>query len=114
MPNQRKARSDKSRREANRLWQLGDYWLGREANSELIYYYWYDAGSRRTRRKITGCRDLDAAKDFLVKLHLTEPPDQPQHPETVALATVRRFYFEHHARNIRSVAAARRAFELVN
>src|SRR5690606_24242001 len=44
---------------------------------------------------------------------LAEPPKDPQSPDTVAVATVRRFYWKHHAHKIRSQDAARRAFFLL-
>ena len=58
--------------------------------------------------------NLEEAKTWLAKLVLAEPPDDPQRPDVVALASVRRFYFEHHASKIRSVNAAKRAFVLLN
>jgi integrase len=109
---------ERTGREKQRLFQVGAYWLTREANSGYLYYSWYDEGSRRTRRKTTGLRDLEDAKTWLAKLVLAEPPDDPQHPDNVTLASVKRFYFEHHVSpsatgaGIRSVDAARQAFKL--
>jgi hypothetical protein len=101
------------KRESDRLFQIGSFWLGQEAGSDYFFYYWYDEATRRTRRKTTGCRDLEEAKTFLAKLSLAEPPDKPEHPENVTLATVRKFYFDHHARKIRSAHVAKRAFALM-
>jgi hypothetical protein len=41
---------------------------------------------------------------------LAQPADEPQHPDAVAWATVRRFYFRHHASGMRSLNAAKSAF----
>jgi integrase len=85
-----------ARREADRLFQIGEYWLGFEEGSPFVFYYWYDAGTRRTRRKTTGQRELDEAKKFLAKLVLSEPPSEPQEAEEATLAAVRRWYFKYH------------------
>lgn len=98
-------------REANRLFQIDPYWLGYEAGSDAIYYYWHDGKSGRTRRKTTGERDLEAAKLWLMKHVMARPPDEPQHPDKVAWVTVRRHYLTEHADAIRSRDVARNAFK---
>lgn len=92
----------------------GRNWLGLERHSTTYYCYWYDAVARRTRRETTGIRDLEEAKTWLVKLHLKEAPDKPyKSADDVTIASVKAFYFEHHARHIRSSDAADRAFHLI-
>lgn len=101
-------------RSADRIFEIGKYWLGLERHSTTYYCYWYDANARRTRRETTGIRDLDEAKTWLVKLHLKEAPDKPhKSADDVTIASVKAFYFEHHARHIRSCDAADRAFHLI-
>jgi len=107
------ARRTSSKRQEKRLFQLDKYWLGREKGSDFIFYYWYDPGAGRTRRKTTGERDLEKAKLWLAKLVLAEPPKEPQSPDVVPIVTVRRFYWRYHANKIRSQDAARRAFFLL-
>ena len=68
-------------------------------------------------------RDLEGdngAKVWLAKLVLAEPPDEPQHPANVTIATVRRFYYTHHVlatQNgldlVRDKAGPRRAYALL-
>lgn len=117
MSGQRKNRSGK--RERERLFEIGAYWLGFEAESEFVFYYWYDAAARRTRRKTTGERDLEKAKLWLAKQVLGEPPKEPLQGEAVTLAAVRHFYFRHHVRpdggrtGVRDARAIKRAFALL-
>lgn len=109
-----------TRREADRLFQIGEYWLGHEEGSPVIFYYWYDAGARRTRRKTTGQRDVEDAKKFLAKLVLGEPPNEPQQPEDATMAAVRRWYFKYHVNAtqngrdvVRDKAGPKRAWALL-
>jgi len=93
---------------------MGKFWLGREEASPKFYVYWYDDVVRKTRRKSTKLTDLNQAKLFLAKLALSTPPKEPSADGDVALASLRHFYFKYHARHIRSQAAARRAFDLLD
>ena len=104
----------RSKREAERLFQIGDYWLGAEETGASIYYYWYDTGAGRVRRKPTGKTELEDAKKWLATLVLAEPVDRPLHPDSVTIAAVKNFYMMHHGDGIRSKAAAKRAFELLS
>lgn len=113
-PASRSPKAGPRKREAERIFQIGAYWLGYEAGSDYLFYYWYDEGARRTRRKTTGKRDLEDAKLWLSKLVIAEPPDDPLHPDLVTMAAVKSFYFEHHAKKIRSIDAARQSFKLVS
>lgn len=107
------------RRRVERLFQIGDYWLGFEAESDFVFYYWYDAAVRKTRRRTTGERDLEKAKVWLAKKVLGEAPKEPLDPVSVTLAAVRRFYFQYHVKpldgrtGVRDANAIRRAFALV-
>src|SRR5262245_25070215 len=91
---QRKTRRGK--RESARLFQIAGYWLIHEEDRNHYAYCWYDPATRKVRRRTTGKTDLDDAKRWLAALVLAEPPAQPDHPDNVTLAAVRRFYFEHH------------------
>lgn len=125
MPAQRPSRRQaatarRGKRESERLFQIGAFWLGHEAGTDYIFRYWYDEEARRTRRRSTGLRDLEQAKIYLAKFVLSEPPDEPQHPDVVTFASVRRFYFQHHvlAKNngrdvVRDKNGPRRAFGLL-
>ena len=111
---------DPAREKSERLFQIGAYWLGHEKGSEYLFYYWYDAAARRTRRKGTGIRDLEEAKTWLAKLVLAEPPEDPQHVDNVTLASVRLFYFKRHVNakvgdrdRVRDKRSPKRAFALL-
>lgn len=109
----RERTSQQSARSAQRLFEFRGFWLGREEGTDFIFYYWYDEAKRRTRRKTTGQRDLEKAKEFLIDLALAHPPDAPLDPKNVLLRSIEKFYFLHHADAIRSKNAAKRAFKLV-
>lgn len=106
------ARAKSSKREAARVFQLDKFWLAEE--NGVWYRHWYESGSGKTRRRSTGCRDLEEAKLALAKLVLTEPPDKPLSAEQVTITSVKQFYFRHHADKIRSKEGAERAFSLLS
>jgi hypothetical protein len=53
-----------SRRQQQRLWQIGEFWLAQEAGTAFIVYCWYDTGARRVRRRTTGATGPGDAKLF--------------------------------------------------
>jgi integrase len=112
-PARSKPRSARGVKEAQRLFQLGPFWLANVSNSPFIYRCWYDEGTGRTRRVSTGTADLEEAKLALAKLVLTEPPQDPLNPAEVPLVSIKAFYMEHHGNKTRSKAGAERAFKLV-
>lgn len=117
MPARRKGRRDRCGND--RLFQIGAYWLGFETDRVCVFYYWYDAATRRTRRRTTGERDLEKAKVWLAKKVLGEAPKEPLDGNSVTLAAVRRFYFQYHVKSqdgrpgVRDANAIKRAFALV-
>lgn len=104
----------RGKREAERLFQIGDFWLGYTPGSQTIYYHWYDAELRKVRRKTTRKTDLNEAKLWLAEYVLGAPPDDPLAPECVTIAAVRKFYMTHHGDAMRSANASKRAFTLIS
>lgn len=100
MPGQRKTRP--APRESHRIFQYQEFWLGIEPKYGFYTLNWYDPNARRTKRKTTGTRDLEAAKQELIKAAQATPPNDPQHPSVVEIDAVRRFYFEHHVNSERA------------
>jgi integrase len=111
-------RQRRSQREAQREFQIGDYWLGTEAGRPFVYCYWYDSGTRKVRRQSTGLAELEDAKIWLAEFVLGDVPDEPMSPANVSIAAVRKLYLDYHVepkvgKPIRSAAVAKRAFRLV-
>lgn len=107
MPSERQPKRGK--REQQRLFQLEGQWIGQEAGRASYYRYWYDREAKRVKRERLGTDDFEEAKRLLAQIVLAEPPSDPHAPEQVLLASVFRFYLDHHGSTIRSYPSARRA-----
>lgn len=110
-----------SKREAARLFQIGDEWLAREATSKYLQHCRYDPGTGKVRRKSTGIEDLEQAKLWLAERVLEKPPEEPLHPDNVTIASIKSFYVRHHIDakvgdrdKVRDKKGPKRAFDLVN
>jgi integrase len=102
-----------SKRGAARLFEYQGLWLGLEAKTGIYNIHWY-AGGRRVKRKTTGTRDLEEAKQKLIEAAQATPPDDPQNPTVVDIAAVKRFYFEHHVtKRVRDTVGPARAYKLL-
>ena len=119
MPGQRKTRP--TARESDRIFQYQGFWLGIEPTYGFYTLNWYDPHARRTKRKTTGTRDLEAAKQELIKAAQATPPNDPQHPSVVKIDAVRRFYLEHHVNSeragrsvVRDKSGPKQAFTLLS
>jgi hypothetical protein len=56
------------------LFELGEFWIGREPTSPLLYRYWRDRDARRTKRATLGTDDLEEAKIRLAEIVLRAQP----------------------------------------
>lgn len=108
-------RAGAGRGQPDRPWQFQDQWLGKEKGSPNFYRYWYtaaDGKGRRVNRESLGTDDLEEAKTRLVRIVLGDAPSDPLAPTEVYFAAVMRYYMDNHGNQIRSRAAAQRAFDL--
>lgn len=67
-----------SRPRLNPLFEIGDYWIGQEPNSPLLYRYWRDRNVGRTRRATLGTDDLEEAKIRLAEIVVRDSPATPE------------------------------------
>jgi hypothetical protein len=91
----RERKAGPGKRESDRLFQYQGFWLGIEGKTGIYNIHWY-AGAQRVKRKTTGTRDLEEAKQKLIEAAQAAPPDDPQDPAVVDIAAVQRFYWQHH------------------
>lgn len=104
----------KGKREIERPFQLGDYWIGQELTCGAYYRYWYDEERRRTRRKSFGRNvTFEQAKKELAKLYLEEPREQQQAADSVSFTRVRNFYLKHRGNKARAKVGIRYALKLM-
>lgn len=106
-------RPSRSTREAERLFEIGGYWLATEDRSPYLKKCWYDQGTRKTRRKSTTFRvdELEAAKLWLSEEVLKDTPKDPLDPVSVSIKRVKTYFKLHHADLIRSGNGISRAFD---
>jgi hypothetical protein len=103
----------RSKREAERLFQLGDQWLAHHPGTPYIYRCWFEPGTGNVRRRTTGEPDLEQAKIILTEIVLGDVPDDPLDPKVVTIAAIKKFYMTHHGDMIRSKQVPERALQLI-
>lgn len=100
------------------VFRLGKYWLDREDGRPNWYRYWYDAGTRKTRRATTDTADFEEATIILAAVVLEEggevdDPEQGAEPKLVRLVTALNHYWKHYSDKRPNKGAARYAGETV-
>jgi hypothetical protein len=110
----RQPKAGPNKGEPGRLFEYKGFWLTVESYG-IYRINWYEPSTRntrrRTKRKTTGTRILEVAKQKLIETAQATPPDDPQNPAVVDIAAVKRFYFQHHVKSIRDKDGPMRAFE---
>ena len=96
-------------RYARRDYQVGDYWLSKQARSPAWCRTWYDPVTRQTRRVSLGTADLELAKQALVDWVLVHQNRKQESPERVSLAEVFAPFYERHAAKLNSAYQAKLA-----
>lgn len=106
-------RPKRSTRQAERLFEIGGYWLATEDRSPFLKKCWYDSDANRTRRVSTKFRvgQLDEAKFWLSEEVLKDAPKDPLDPAAVSVKRVKTFFKLNHADQIRSGSGITRAFD---
>ncbi len=106
-------RPTRSTREAERLFEIGGYWLATEDRSPYLKKCWYDSEARKTRRKSINFKvdDLEAAKLWLSEEVLKDAPKDPLDPSTVSIKRVKMYFKIHHADAVRSGKGITQAFD---
>jgi integrase len=95
------------RKQDERPFQLGEYYLSRRPNSDQWCRSWFDPATRQTRRASLGTSDLQAAQLKLAQWVVENQELRHGHPQQVPLATVLVRYYREHASKIPSAVQAR-------
>ena len=94
---------------AEKIYQVGEYWLSKRAGSEAWYRTWFDADARQTRRISLGTNDLDSAKQALNDWFILQHTKTEQKTADVSLAELFARYYEHHGSKLGSPDNVQRA-----
>jgi integrase len=98
----------------NRVGQIGDYWLSRQARSPIWCRTWFDPQTRQTRRVSLSTRDLRQAQLALAKWVTDNVVEREAAPVDVMLAAVLIRFYEQHAKYLPSADQAKIALRLWN
>lgn len=85
------------------LFELGSQWIATDPDSRMLYRFWTEPGSCRTRRASLGTADLESAKLKLAEIVLKGAPKTPDAPLSIVLER----YFEDRTDKLRSKKVAR-------
>ena len=96
-----------------RIWEYGDYWIGRVANSDYYYACWWDQRAKRTRRRSLDTKILEEARDRLIALAGIARRDVSRSPDSVMLIVALNHYYENDI-NKPSSQIAFRAIQLIS
>ena len=91
-----------SRYHAERIYQLGEYWLGQRSGSPAWYRCWFDAATRQTRRVSLGTTDLAQAKQKLDDWFIDNRRPSNEPPEEACLAEILGRYWQGHGQHLAS------------
>jgi len=94
---------------AEKVYQLGDYWLSKRAGSDAWYRTWFDGEARQTRRISLGTDDLNVAKQALNDWFVLHHTKTEQKAADVSLAELFARYYEHHGSKLGSPDNVQRA-----
>jgi integrase len=93
---------------SKRLYQIGPFWLGKEANTNKYYMYWHDKRTRRTSRKTTGTSDFRAAIQAITAHHIAHL--EPEKEGGLSVRQVALKYWQDHAQNLINSGTPRTSF----
>jgi integrase len=81
---------------AERLRQLGEFWLSKRPGRPHYYITWMDERTRQTKRKTTGTDDLvEAERKLAQHFQLNEQLDRERPTDVPLMALLDRYYSEH-------------------
>ena len=101
------------RSRAPRIWEYGDYWIGRVAGSDYLYACWWDKRAGKTRRRSLATKVLAEAQDCLIKLAGSSRTNASRSPDAVLLMAALDFYYENDVKLKPSAKPAFRAMQLL-
>lgn len=94
---------------AEKIYQLGDYWLSKRSGSDAWYRTWFDNKARQTRRISLATDDLETAKQALNECFILYHTKTEQKAVDVSLAELFARYYEHHGSKLGSPDNVQRA-----
>ena len=97
------------RYKSERDFQLGEYWLSKQARSEAWCRTWFDQTTRQTKRISLRTTDFDEAKQRLTDWFVLNHTKQEEKVEDVLLAEVFARFYEQHGSTLKSAIDVKRA-----
>lgn len=92
--------------------QLGEYWLSRQARSANWCRTWFDRGTQQTKRASLGTGELEEAKRRLAEWVLRNRELKHEDPRDIPVSVVLQRYVDEHAAKLPSADTAKRARKL--
>ena len=84
--------------------QVGPYWLSKQARSPAWCRTWYDTATQQTRRASLGTTDFADAKLELTDWFVLQHQTKDEATDAVTLASLFARYYEHHGQKLKSAA----------
>ncbi len=97
-----------SRKTENRAYQIGDYWLSKQARSDVWCRTWYDSNSRQTRRSSLREEDFELAKQKLTDWFVLQHSKPTQEIAQATIAEIFARFYEHHGQTLVSARDVKR------
>jgi len=91
-----------------RIYQVGDFWLSKQARSPAWCRTWYCKRTKQTRRASLLTTDFEEAKDRLNQWFILECQKKNQSTEQVTIAAIFARYYEKHGKQLSSSDSVRR------
>ena len=85
-----------------RVFQIGEYWLSKQARSEAWCRTWYDEAARQTKRASLGTADLREAQERLTEWCVAHLRPENAGLDQISIAEALRVYWEEHGATIPS------------
>ena len=90
----------------DRNFQVGDYWLSKNARSQAWCRTWYDATTKQTRRTSLRTADFEQAKILLTEWFIQSHQRKDADPADITLAEIFSQFYEKHASKLQSAYQA--------
>jgi len=87
---------------ANREFQLGEFWLSQRSGSDAWYRTWFDNATRQTKRVSLRTTDFEEAKQRLTDWFVLNHTKQGEDVGDASLAEIFARYYEHYGSKLRS------------
>ena len=92
----------------NREFQVGDYWLSKQARSGVWCRTWYDSRTRQTRRASLRESDFELAKQKLTDWFVLQHTKPKQEVTEATIAAIFARFYEHHGQTLVSARDVKR------